>query len=566
MSIELGEGVELPIEAVTETFAIIANRGAGKSSTGRVLVEELHGVGQPVIVLDPKGDWHGLRSSRDGRRAGLPFVIIGGDHGDLPLHHDAGDLVARTLVEARASAVIDLSLLSKTRARTFTTSFAERLYRANRQPLHLVVDEGDILIPQRAAADTMRLLGAMEDVAKRGRHRGLGMTVITQRAADVSKSVLDLMETLIVLRVTGPKTRKAVMDWVDDHTDDPAQMTQLLASLKTLPVGQGWIWSPGWLGDLQRVTVRPIATLDTHVTPRPGVKAPAARRRAHVDIDQLRGHMDQLAQQAAPTAGAARESALVKDLRRQVADLQAQAAQPAREVRVEVPVVPAAALEVLERLEQDLAGARATIEQLRVALTDLPSPPPAPTQSEPTLPTRPASQPRRQPEAPSAATNEAGMDESSAGLGKAHKAILNVLATYGPRDVKTTAILAGYSAGGGGYRNALGRLRTLGYVEGRDQLEVTDLGRAQLNGVDPLPVGDQLREHWKSQKSVPAAGRRILDALAAAHPQPLSVEELATTTGYAALGGGYRNALGRLRSLGLIEGRGDLTISPDLVG
>lgn len=85
MNIELGKGVELPIEAVTETFAIIANRGAGKSSTGRVLVEELHGAGQPVIVLDPKGDWHGLRSSRDGRRAGLPFVIIGGDHGDLPL-------------------------------------------------------------------------------------------------------------------------------------------------------------------------------------------------------------------------------------------------------------------------------------------------------------------------------------------------------------------------------------------------------------------------------------------------------------------------------------------------
>lgn len=461
--------------------------------------------------------------------------------------------------------MIDLSLLSKTKARSFTTSFAERLYRANRQPLHLVVDEGDILIPQRAAADTMRLLGAMEDVAKRGRHRGLGMTVITQRAADVSKSVLDLMETLIVLRVTGPKTRKAVMDWVDDHTDDPEQMTQLLGSLKTRPVGQGWIWSPGWLGDLQRMTVRPIATLDTHVTPRPGVKAPAARRRAHVDIDQLRGHMDQLAL-AAPTTGATRESALVVDLRRQVADLQAQTAQPAREVRVEVPVVPAAALEVLERLEQDLAGAQATIEQLRVALTDLPSPPPAPTLPAPTPPARVAPRPRRQPEAPSDVTSGAGVDESSAGLGKAHKAILNVLATYGPRDVKTTAILAGYSAAGGGYRNALGRLRTLGYVEGRDQLEVTDRGQAQLDGVDPLPVGDHLREHWKSQKSVPAAGRRILDALAAAHPQPLTVEELATTTGYAASGGGYRNALGRLRSLGLIEGRGDLTISADLVG
>ena len=223
----LGEGLHLPLEAVTETFAIIANRGGGKSSTGRVLAEELHSVGSPVVVLDPKGDWHGIRSSTDGKHAGLPFVILGGDHGDIPLHPDAGELVADTLVAARASAVLDLSALSKTKARTFATAFAERLYRANREPLHLIVDEGDILIPQRAAADTMRLLGAMEDLAKRGRHRGLGMTVISQRPADVSKSVLDLMETLIVLRVTGPKTRKAIMDWVDDHTDDGQQTREL---------------------------------------------------------------------------------------------------------------------------------------------------------------------------------------------------------------------------------------------------------------------------------------------------------------------------------------------------
>ena len=45
-----------------------------------------------------------------------------------------------------------------------------------------------------------------------------------------------------------------------------------------------------------------------------------------------------------------------------------------------------------------------------------------------------------------------------------------------------------------------------------------------------------------------------------------AADELAERTGYAASGGGYRNALGRLRSLGLITGRGDLHISADLVG
>jgi DNA helicase HerA-like ATPase len=55
--LEIAPNFLLPVEVVTETLAIIANRGAGKSSTAVVLVEELHGAGQPVVILDPKGDW-----------------------------------------------------------------------------------------------------------------------------------------------------------------------------------------------------------------------------------------------------------------------------------------------------------------------------------------------------------------------------------------------------------------------------------------------------------------------------------------------------------------------------
>lgn len=159
----LSKDLSLPLGAVTETFAIIANRGAGKSSTARVLAEEIHAAGQPVIVLNPKGDWYGIRSSSTGRRAGLPFIILGGDHGDIPLAPESGGLVAETLVAARASAILDLSALSKTRARRFAQDFAEALYKVSREPVHVVIDEADVLVPQRASADTMRLLGAMED-------------------------------------------------------------------------------------------------------------------------------------------------------------------------------------------------------------------------------------------------------------------------------------------------------------------------------------------------------------------------------------------------------------------
>lgn len=57
-TLDLG-GLELPEEAVTETFVILGKRGSGKTTTARVLVEELLGHGLPAVVLDPTGVWWG---------------------------------------------------------------------------------------------------------------------------------------------------------------------------------------------------------------------------------------------------------------------------------------------------------------------------------------------------------------------------------------------------------------------------------------------------------------------------------------------------------------------------
>src|SRR5690348_6446760 len=152
--LSIADGLTLPLESVTETFAILANRGKGKSNTATVLVEQMHTAGLPVVVLDVKGDWWGIRSSADGKGAGLPFIIFGGDHPDVPLEQTAGALLADLIVDERINAILDLSGMSKTKARQFATDFAERLYKRNRDPLHVVIDEADVLIPQRATADT----------------------------------------------------------------------------------------------------------------------------------------------------------------------------------------------------------------------------------------------------------------------------------------------------------------------------------------------------------------------------------------------------------------------------
>jgi len=83
-----------------------------------------------------------------------------------------------------------------------------------------------------------------------------------------------------------------------------------------------------------------------------------------------------------------------------------------------------------------------------------------------------------------------------------------------------------------------------------------EAGLVALGSWDPLPVGPELIDYWRRQLG--KAERLVLEALVNVYPAALSKAEIAVQTGYEANGGGFNNALGRLRTLELIEGRGEL--------
>jgi uncharacterized protein len=76
------------------------------------------------------------------------------------------------------------------------------------------------------------------------------------------------------------------------------------------------------------------------------------------------------------------------------------------------------------------------------------------------------------------------------------------------------------------------------------------------------PDGSALIAYWRSQLG--RAERLILETLAQVHPAALAKEEVAAKAGYEASGGGFNNALGRLRTLQLVRGRGELKASDNL--
>jgi hypothetical protein len=91
---------------------------------------------------------------------------------------------------------------------------------------------------------------------------------------------------------------------------------------------------------------------------------------------------------------------------------------------------------------------------------------------------------------------------------------------------------------------------------------MTEAGMEALGSWEPLPTGPALIDYWRGRLG--KAERLILETLAQVFPNALTKGEVAAEAGYEANGGGFNNALGRLRTLELVEGRGEIRASHNL--
>lgn len=557
----------VPDKALKEAVAIIGRIGSGKTYAAKGMVERVLDEQTRVCIIDPTGVWYGLRSSSDGKRAGFPVVIFGGAHADVQIAEESGAALAKTLAVQNLPSIIDLSEFTIGERTRFMTAFLDVLYVQNRASMTFVVDEADMFAPQRPMPDQTIMFSRMEQIVRRGRVRGFVPWLITQRPAELHKSVLSQANTLIAMQLTAPQDRDAVGAWIEGQADRD-EGKKILAALPKLKKGEGWVWSPSH-DILERVTFPAIRTFDSSRTPEEGETLPAMQL-AVVDLSAIEATLVE-AQKAIehddPTALRKRISELEAELKARP-DTATEIDQARTEGREQGRV--AGYGEAWDQLVPHVTRIREAVNTIAGAMDDF---------DAGIASVQAARKQQRGPEdvwpMPKARAGEAftgqkeqvrALDRKLGGdtsLPKAELALLAAVAQFHPkaRSRIQMSILTGYSITSSTFANALGALRSAGYVDGRgDDNTITEKGLKALGSYQRLPTGKALQEWWLSK--LPKAERIMLAIALDAYPKPVTKERLAEKSGYSITSSTFANAIGKLRTLELIA-RGEIRASAE---
>lgn len=547
----------IPEKTLHQHIIILGKTGAGKSSVMRgAFIEPLLDAGEPVCILDPKGDHWGLKSSADGKRAGYPVVIFGGEHADVPLNERAGAHVAELVATGNRPCIIDLGGWMVGERTRFFVDFASTLFKHTRGRRWLLIDEAHNFAPQGSVRaldpDSAKMLHWANRLASEGRGKGINLIAASQRPQKVHKDFITSMETLVAMRVIHKLDRDAIKDWIDGCAD-PAKGREVLAALANMPRGEAWVWSPEIGFGPQHIRFPLFKTYDSFKPQHADIGA-KLKGWAEVDLAEVTARLESVVKEA-EAKDPAKLHARIRELEGQLRQ-QKPASTPAHTVKkVEVPALRHGEIKELKKflsivesiikratdvkytLESAIDNAKTISENIRVALT-----PAVVVHQKAVLP------PHKFP--------NLNHGWNAGTLPNPQQRILDAIAWFESLGISepnqgAVAFMANYKPTGGAFNNPKARLRINGFIEYRgSNLALTEAGRAHARFPDAAPTNEEL--HRRVLDRLPGPERKLLTPLIEVYPGVLPDTELAERAGYAPTGGAFNNPKGRLRTLGLV--------------
>ena len=553
-----------PKEILNQHLVVLGKTGAGKSSALRHIVEHLLRQQKRVCIIDPKGDWCGLKVSADGAGAGFPVILFGSFKepipADVPLNEYSGKHIAELVTSGNRPCVVGFRGWTQGHMTKFWIDFASTLFNSNAGELYLVVDEvhnfapkGKILSPEAGMC-----LHWSNRIMNEGRGIGLVNLIASQRPQKVHNDTLTACETLVAMRVVHKSDRDAVEDWIKG-CGDAEQGKEVLNSLAGMSRGEAFAWSPEAQFGPVRLKFPMFSTFDSFAPPQLQKKV-SEKDWASVDLTEVKARLAAVIEE--------QKANDPKELRKKIIELE-------RQLNSRASVVDQAAIDkavkdiekqyqqIIREREQsfnDLLGRFKRVEDLGrkiVEAAHLNGDAPKPLALPERMPVAAQAVPRRVTQPIAARAPAPVITGGDFQLSKSQQRILNALAwlegigVNQPSKIQL-ALMSNHSPTSGGYFNSLGNLRSAGLVEYPMPacVALTPSGRGQVYISDVPTTNDALHDQIYRMLSSPQAS--ILRELIGLYPDSITKGELAERLGVSPTSGGYFNNLGKLRSLGLV--------------
>jgi predicted protein tyrosine phosphatase len=177
------EDEKLGIDAqslVTGRSCVIGCAGSGKSYLIGVIAEELCKQRIGFCIVDTEGEYSGLKERYD-------LLWVGSaKECDLNIEEVSLEKLVWVVVERSFPTILDISEVIQ--PERYLKAFCKALYKAESRlkiPFLLIIEEADKFAPQKG-----KVIKEIEEISRRGRKRGIGMMISTQRPALVNKNVL----------------------------------------------------------------------------------------------------------------------------------------------------------------------------------------------------------------------------------------------------------------------------------------------------------------------------------------------------------------------------------------
>lgn len=204
--------------------------------------------GKPV-----KGDWEGkltrfiarLETKLDDRTYGFMFKPLD----EAQMYDWLGQTICKLLGYQDGQMgikIIDFSEVPSDVLPVVTGTLARLLYDVQfwmnpdkRTPFTLVCDEAHLYLPVKEDADSVQkqALYNFERIAKEGRKYGVSILVVSQRPADVSKTILSQCNNFVVLRLTNERDKGVIKNLLPDSLKSTIEFLPLLDVGEALIVG-----------------------------------------------------------------------------------------------------------------------------------------------------------------------------------------------------------------------------------------------------------------------------------------------------------------------------------------